>query len=180
MLYRISTGQILNHNYTYPVAPQPGDPYPPIQGLDPDLKIFMYYEPFEKPEVDQRIFTIQITHTITTDPHPEYSQFDQYRVTYVSVKRPDEVIKSNIDFRRNITNEEVFPEQDFRNDMVLALSAALEHQNPNQWTDEQEAAINRLIERGSKFNQNAINAKTKKDQVDLGQEPDIDDGWVIE
>ncbi len=179
VLVRKSTKEILNANCNYPRTDDG-----PIEGLDPDLLYLAKYIPYAEPDYDPR------THILITNypdllnmnldeipAHPDHEHIQEYRILYTTQKRENSEICAMVDLIESASNEEVFPTQSFKKDLTISIAALFEHQNRNQWSDEELAALNRIIGRGVGFNQNDAIGKAKKLIINAGGLPDLDSDW---
>jgi hypothetical protein len=76
VLYKISTDEILKNNVPYPRAE-----VEPIVGLDSDLRWYIIDEQ-ERPPFDPSAEKLIRTEELTNDPHPIYTDFLAYSITY--------------------------------------------------------------------------------------------------
>lgn len=179
-----NTGEILNPSATYPNAD--GSPVP---GLQENLQYLIKHQPFDKPEVDYRIFildedlpdtkAIAVAGELDLLPeHPEFPGLKAYQKKFKATKRQNEEINRHIDNAEENANQQLVT---FRDDTKLFMTgvAALirivrEGVEPNPKEIE---ILNQIMAYDVPIWKNDNNKRNKKDQVVAGLEPDIDAGW---
>ncbi len=171
VLMRISTGEILEReNY-------PRIDMEPIVGMDPDLVYLLVYTPYPEPNYDSRIFKLNTIEEVTTDPHPDYSHLNQFRVTYTTTKREVDEIKVEVDNAECLCNEGIFLKPKQLKYLVMGMGAMNRARNGITITDREEEILSNIQSYAVKFAQAEDNALNMYDQIDENEEPDIDSGW---
>lgn len=169
---RISTGEILNHNYSLSeeVAQAGSDQL----GLDPDLKVLIYHEPFSRPTVDGAYYTVQTVKTVTTDPHPTYPNFDKYEITYLTPKRPIEDIKIVAENAEVDALYSLFPNNEQIFTLALGIGVIFRSADGLQLTAKETAIKNKCLQIAAKIWRNRDELIAKKTLIDAGEEPDLE------
>jgi hypothetical protein len=166
VLYDIEKGQPIS--YTNEV-----DPLVLPERVNPDYKYFVSYEPFVKPNYDQRYYDYKMIETPTDTIHPEYYLYNKWLIEHVLIKRSNDDIFLSIDNARKIANASLI---DF-DLQAMAFAIIIKKQNNETLTDEEEQILIDWVIIGNKLLQNKQNELNKKAQVIDGQEPDIDTEW---
>lgn len=171
VLIRKSTGEILKF------ANYPNIDITPVQGLDPDLEWLLKYTPFASPDYDSRIFILNQTNAVTTEPHPDYPDLNVYKTTYTTTKRPDVDIIRAIENAEESANIEVM---NYRTNDKLHMMAVgiLTRQNQGVVpSDAEQAILDKIKDFDVALWKNNAEKELKIAQVNEGIEPDIDLGW---
>lgn len=173
VLIRKSTGEIIKH------ADYPRLDMQPIAGLDPDLEWLVKYTPYDQPDYDSRIFMLQTTESITTEPHPEWKWLNQYQITYSTVKRQAAEIETAIYNAEKNANNQVFPYE--KQLKILALGIGVLYRNVAGMTlTQKEVAIkNKCLAIATNIWKNHDTSTAKVAAVNSGLEPDIDANWTV-
>jgi hypothetical protein len=170
-LIRLSTGEVLQRG-TLPVA----DPTQPVPGLDPDLKWLIDYIPYGTPLYDSRVYQLQTTEEVTTTPHPDYPIYDQYLITYDTVRRTvDEITSAVINKER----EELTHHVDYLEKLaMLGLTILFREIDGLTLTPVEESIKDRIIRNGIKIFQNHQRRKQLEQEASQLDPMDIDAGWA--
>jgi hypothetical protein len=174
VLIRKSTGEIIKHG-TYPRLDMD-----PVDGLDPDLEWLLKYTPYAVPEYDPRVYQLITTQEVTTDPHPDYSHLNQFRITYATQKREQEEIEANIENAEQLANNRIIENQRQLKLMVLGLAVLFRKVEGLALNQKEQVIANRIVAAGTKLWNNDQVLRNKVAAYLAGQEPDIDEGWVVE
>lgn len=174
VLIRKSTGEILKH------APYPNSDMSPVIGLDPDLEWLLKHEPFPSPDYDSRIFELGVEEAVTTDPHPQYPDIKTYKRTYKTNRRPDEDIKRHIENAEEAANRELVQYRTDDKLFMLAIGILVRINAGVQPSAKEQAILDTVMAYDEPIWKNDAEKENKKAQVDAGQEPNIDEGWVKE
>ena len=169
VLIRISTGEIIKHDIL------PVDPSIPVPGLDPDLKWLIKYEPFASPQYDARIFNLERTEEVTTTAHPDWPLYDQYLITYATLRRPVEEIeleivnKERVELQRHIDYADKLS--------ILGLAVIFRQLDGLQLTPVEQQIRDRIVRNGLKIYRNYLRRRQLEQEAATIQTPDIDAGW---
>ena len=172
-LVRKSTGEILDRNATY----FKGDLSLPPDGLDPDLEYLIFHEPYPAPTYDSRIFKLSITEEISTDPHPVYAHFNQFKVTFTTAKRINEEIEQAVKSREVSANNGVVPQEKFNKLVLLAVGVLFRQVEDQVLTTKEIAIKDKALAAAVKLWKNDQTLRDKIQEISDGLEPDIDAGW---
>lgn len=168
-LIRISTGEVLTRKLL------PGDPSQPIPGLDPDLKWLIDYEPFAPPLYDGRVYSLQTTLDATSEEHPTYPLYDQYKITYTTVRRAVEDIKEEI---INAERTEFGKHVDYMDKLsLMGLAIIFRELGGLQLTPLEQAVRTRIINNATKVYKNYQRRQQLELEAEQLQPLDIDAGW---
>lgn len=172
VLIRKSTGEILKH------APYPNSDMSPIIGLDPDLEWLLKTEPFVATDYDPRIYSLVITEQVTTEPHPEYANLNQYKRTYNTQKRTDDEIIASIQSAENQANEGMIDFQTTTKLNTIAINALIKLNNKLILTAKEQLVLTDVSAYAAGMWKNDAEKEAKVKQVKDGLEPNIDELWV--
>jgi len=173
ILLRISTGEILQRGI------YPRQDMEPVVGLDPDLKYLLVYVPYPEPIYDSRLFVLNIQEEITTEPHPDHTHLNQFKVTYSTYKRANTDIKLAVDNAESLCNEGLFLKPKQLKYIVMALGALNRSRNGIAITNREVEILDKVQGYAVKFAQAENNRDIKYTQIDNNEEPDIDAGWPV-
>jgi len=171
ILYRISTQEIINFNYSV------SDEFLPPQGLDPDLQCLAKYEPFPQPELDARVFKLVITNEVTNVNHPIYPAVKAYKITYSEERRTKEEMKLAVDNAWFYANQSVYAFYDsdnFQSKSIAILYKKSEGQALEVWETEFLELISNMT---AKIQNNDSVKAQKYAAIDANQIVDTDLGW---
>lgn len=168
-LIRISTGEVLTR------GPLPGNPEEPIPGLDPDLEWLIDYEPFAPPLYDGRVYALQTIMDAAATPHPTYSLYNQYEITYTTVRRAVADIKEEI---INAERTQFSRHVDYADKLaLLGMAIIFRELGGLQLTPLEQAVRTRIIQGGLKIYKNYLRRKQLETEAEQNQPLDIDAGW---
>lgn len=179
-----NTGEILNPNTNYPNADGS-----PVAGLQENLQYLIKEQPFDRPDVDYRIFildedlpdtkAIAVAGELDLLPnHPDFPNLKSYQKKFKSTKRPDTEINIAIDNAEEAANQQLVTFRDDTKLFMTALGTLIREREGVQPNAKEQEILNQIIAYDVPIWQNDNNKKNKKDQVTAGQEPNIDDGWT--
>ena len=169
-LIRISTQQVLVRGLL------PTSPENEVQGLDPDLEWLIDYEPFAPPLYDGRVFMLQTTLDITSEAHPDWPLYNQYKITYSTARRAVDDIKSHI---VNAEREQVRRHVDYLDKLaILGLAVIFREVEGMQLNATETALKQRILRNATKIFTNHQRRKQLETEADQLQDLDIDAGWA--
>ena len=171
VLIRKSTQEILKENAVYPA-----ENMAPIDGLDPDLEFLIKVTPYAQPDYDSRIFVLQTTKEITSDPHPDYPHLNQFKTLFDTEKRSNAEIIVQIENAKQLANQALFNE-DMPGFMVGVQEALNRKSEGLQLTQSEIDLLDKNSSISVKISQNAENAENLKSILLSGGTPLIDEGW---
>lgn len=175
ILIQVSTQVILDSNANY----FRGDWNLPPDGLDPDLEYLIEREAAPPPVVDTRLIDVFTHKTITTTPHPVYTHFNQYQVTYTTAEKSEaERIQAVFD-REIVANDELFTsiQRTKYNTIAIAVNAKNIAGDP---VPAQEADIqSEYLLRAELMYDNHLNAESLITDIIAGTPIDLDSGWAL-
>lgn len=171
VLIRKSTGEILKRSL------YPREDMGTIDGLDPDLEWLLVYIPFNVPDYDPRVFILNTTEEITTTPHPDYSNLNQFLITYTTIKRDIVDIEYSLKNAENIANEGIVSQTDFNKLVLLALGVIIRYSKGQTLTQKEIDMMNKILSIAVKVWKNDDNFQLLLNDYTLGNEPNIDAGW---
>ena len=152
----------------------------PIQGLDPDLEWLLVYEPFVQPDYDPRVYVLQTIENITSDPHPVYDHLNQFRVTYLPLKRQSEEIQVAVANAESIANESLLPYDARLKLLCLGLGVLFRKTEGLTLTIKEKAIADRVTALATRIWKNDANARKLAADIITGIEPDLDAAWEKE
>lgn len=173
IIIKKDTGEIINYNATYPRAD-----FGELIGADPNLEYLKKYTPFQPEPFDSRVFKKVETQTVTTTPHPDLPQFNQYLIEFAVEKRANEEIILSIENEEINIKSEFLTNPDVIEVMLMMLTALWNKTKGMTLTALEQTAVDNLIGLNVKLLQNKEEKAIKTAQVLAGQEPDLDSGWV--
>lgn len=152
----------------------------PIQGLDPDLKVYGEHIPYPPMEIDSEISQLGITQQRLESPHPLYPSLLTYQITYSEVLRPQAELLVAVDNREALAND------------MLAQPILLgsKRQRYNKLlhkkvkglsiTQDESDFMDSMDELADAMQDNADNAESIKEWIidHPGETPDITTGWT--
>jgi hypothetical protein len=169
-LIKISTGEVLKRQLL------PGNPNEPIPGLDPDLEWLIDYEPFGPPLYDSRVYTLQTTMDAMAEAHPEYPLYNQYLITYDTIRRAVEEVKEHV---INRERTELGRHVDYVQKLtVLGLAIIFRQLDGLQLTPTEQAIRNRIMRNAQKLFTNHQRRRQLEQEAEQLQPLDIDAGWA--
>lgn len=168
VLIKKSTGEIIKR------ADYPRVDMQPVDGLDPDLEWLIVYEPFIQPDYDPRIYVMQTTENITTTPHPDYPNLNQFEVTYNTIKRDIEQLSYAVQNAENIANEGILSQTDFNKVVLLGLGVIVRYAKGQTLTQKEIDMMNKILAIAVKVWKNDETSQLLVDDFVAGNEPDID------
>lgn len=170
-LRRKSTGEIIKRGTL------PNDPNIAPIGLDPDLEWLIDYTPYIAPDYDPRVYMLQTEYAPTETPHPTYPLYNQYLITYQTVKRDAEYIKTQAEQkeRERLEAEVDYTERDKL--ILLGLAVLFRSLDGLQLNPKETAIKNRVMSAAVNLWKNDARVQELKAQIDANQEIDMDAGW---
>lgn len=173
VLFNTQTNLIVNR------GPLPGNPEEPIPGLAPELKWLIVYQPFVEPTYDERYNILNVIETVTTDPHPQYPLYHQFKITFEVVLRPTSEI---IEAARRVEQEalmQVFKLEDQVKLLTFGEAVIFQILGQQSLNPKQQAVRTRLIDTARKLWENESNRETKEAAIIAGQQPNLDQGYNV-
>jgi hypothetical protein len=169
-LIRTSTGEVLTRGLL------PVDPSIPVPGLDPDLEWLIDYEEFAPPLYDGRVYALQTTMDATATPHPDWPLYNQYAITYDTVRRAVDDIKEEI---INAERNEFGRHIDFAPKLaILGLAVAFRQMDGLQLSPIEQKVYDRVMANALKIFQNYQRRQQLENEAEQLQPLDIDAGWA--
>ena len=181
---RKSTGDILLPNGVYPNVDMS-----PVQGLEnSDYQWLLKHTPLESPVFDSRIWVLvnvlpklKVMATEgtldTLPPHPDYPDVKAYQLTYETEKRPEEDIIKSIGDACESANRELLTYRTTESMLISTAGILSRVQSGVQPSVTDQEILHRLMEFDVKIRKNEDTKQLKIQQVEQGQEPEIDEGW---
>lgn len=152
----------------------------PIQGLDPDLEWLLVYKPNIEPEYDPRIYVLQTTESITDVPHPQYPHINQFRVTFLHVKRQPEEIQVAVNQAESLANESLLTYDKRLKILTLGLAVLCRKTSGMTLTQKEQAVFDQVVALGTRIWKNDAQARQLSAEITLGGTPDLDKSWEKE
>lgn len=152
----------------------------PVQGLDPDLEWLLVYEPFVQPDYDPRIYVIQRNEEITQVPHPQYSHLNQFKVTFLLVKRAVEEINVSIANAEALANESLLKYEERLKILTLGLAVLFRKTDGSTLLAKEIAIRDKVVALGTRIWKNDANAQAMITAIQSQTEPNLDEGWEKE
>lgn len=164
VLFRISTGETIKDNATYPVA-DGGE----VPGLDPDY-IYLEKTVGAVPDYDPRIFV----RTTTETPDVENGT---WTVAYSTEKRLTGEIETAITNEEANANQSLLPYQRQLKTMILGLGVLFRQLESATLTNKEVAIKQQVMGLATKVWKNDAALKAKLAEIAAGTEPDPDSEW---
>ena len=101
IVYSISQDEIVNANFMVETNNLP------LQGLDPDLKVYGEYYTNSQQPFDSRCYKEVITMTRVESAHPVYPSLLTYQITYSSVLLTNTELQDSINNMESLANQEL-------------------------------------------------------------------------
>lgn len=174
--YKISLGAIVNHAYYIETDNLP------IQGLDPDYKVYGYYIPYPEPQYDPRGWTLIITKTMIDSPHPIYgTNLLTYEVTYSLQRKSNELLYLAVDNAETNANEQLLPSISSTSKRQRSIKLLHKKSKGIELEQDEDEFLDLMDEYADAMDDNADNADTMKDYIEShpNDVPDFDAGWTI-
>lgn len=171
-VYSISEGRVINPNYVVNTDNLP------IQGLDPDVKVYGEYFTNSSLPYDSRTQTEVLTETMVDDPHPVYgTNLLTYQRTYsYDIKQQAELFLSVDNAEENANNQ--LPALASKRQRYMKIL----HKKVKEitLTQEEEDFLDLNDQVADAMEQNADNAEQIKEFIVANptQIPDLDSGWT--
>lgn len=153
----------------------------PIQGLDPDLKVYGDYEPYGEPPFDSRGYKLVTTEERQESAHPIYNNgLLTYSITHSLQRLTDAEIFTSIDNMEAWANDQLAP----------PINLGFKRQRYNKvlhkkvkgltLTTEESDFLDDMDEISDVMEDNADNAQSMKDFTENNPTlvPDFDSGWT--
>ena len=174
VVYSISLDKIINPNAMIETDNLP------IQGQNPDYKVYGYYTEFPEPNYDSRGFTLVVNRTRIESPHPTYPDLLTYSVTYSLVRKTDDLLKEAVSNEEHIANEQIQPA--IMSCVLRQRAIRVINKKADGLTlDAAEEAL--LLSQNTisgLMEDNAVNKEQKYAYIDANPTliPDFDSGWT--
>jgi len=174
VVYSISQGIIIDHNYIFETDNLP------IQGLDPDLRVYGYYTEFPEPPYDSRGFTLVTTKTMIDSAHPVYPDLLTYSITYSTDRKSDELLQIAVDNEEQNANELLLPAIQSCSKRQRALKLLNKRAKGFSLSDEEDEYLDAMDDIADAMDDNADNANQMYDYIEANPilVPDFDEGWT--
>lgn len=176
VVYSISQDEIVNHNYMVETDNLP------ITGLDPDLKVYGYYEEFTPTPIDSRGQILVITKTRIDSPHPNHPDLLTYAVTYATQRKTDEELRLAVDNEEQNANNQLLGVSSLT--AINLRRGKLLHKKSKGFslTTEEEAFMDYYDILADAMDDNADNKDSMYDYIENNPTsiPDFDQGWTTE
>lgn len=171
VLIRKSTGEIIKR------GDYPNLDMEPIQGLDPDLEWLLVHEPFKEPEYDPRIYVMGKNEEITAEPHPEHPLINQFKLTYLLIRRSNEEIQVAVENAESFANEALVPYDRRLKILTLGIAVLFRKLEGVTLTARERDIAEKIAALGSKVWKNDANARAKSAEIIVGGDPNLDALW---
>lgn len=102
LLIRISTQEILKYKVNYPQAE-----ITPIESLDADLE-WLIVNNLGRPVYDETTEKLEKVEEITTEPHPDYPELNQYKIYFNIIALTQEEIDALVDVNEDNEAEDAY------------------------------------------------------------------------
>ena len=167
VLFRISTGEVINNKTDYPRT-DGGE----IVGLDPDL---VYLERISSviPDFDSRYYILTKTETPNVDD-------GIWNIAYGTQKRGQPEIEIAATNAEATSNETLVPREAQLKLIILGLGVLFRQLDAQTLTPKEVVIKDKVVAVATNVWQNDANLKNKITAIAAGNEPDLDDGWVVE
>jgi hypothetical protein len=164
-LINILTGDIISHN----IEIDENNP----KDYGSGYTYFITYEPYSIIDYDQRYYDYEKDETPTNEPHPIYTQFKKWLIEHQYIKR------SNIDIFQSVDNACRLANYSWRNEDLFFIAQGLIQKQLNNidLTEDEENIMLDYVNRTNKIIQNNQHSTNLKSQIELEQEPNLDEGW---
>jgi len=154
----------------------------PVQGMDPDYEWLVKNIPYPEPDYDSRIFIMQtnlpdLNFLNEFQEHPAYPGLREYRITYNPIKRPNDEIVIAIENAEKEANTSIWSEAAHKDETLFMINSVRKEAQSISLTEEEQTHIDKLSSINVKLAKNLDTKNIKIEQVNNGQEPNIDEGW---
>jgi hypothetical protein len=176
VLVRKSTKEIIKQ------ALYPREDMQPVQGLDPDYEWLIKHIPYPEPDYDSRIYIMEtqlpdLNFLNDFQEHPDYSGIREYRITYNPVKRPNADIIISIENAEKQANASIWSEAAHKDETLFMINSVRKEATGATLNTEEQSHVDKLSGINVKLAKNRDTATIMINQVNNGQEPNIDEGW---
>ena len=176
VLIKKSTKEIIKHAL-YPRADMQ-----PVEGLDPDYEWLVKHIPFAEPDYDSRIYIMEtqlpdLAFLNDFIEHPSYPGIREYRITYNPVKRTNDLIVISIENAEREANASIWSEATHKDETLFMINSVRKEASGATLNTEEQSPVDKLSVINVKLAKNRDTATIMINQVNNGQEPNIDEGW---
>lgn len=174
VVYSISQNAIVNNNYLVETDNLP------IQGLDPDLKVYGEYIPYSQPPYDSRGWKLIITNTRDDSPHPTYPDLLTYEITYTLERLTNPELYESVNNQEIYANEQLAPSITFGNKRQRYNRIIHKKLNGINPSIKEDAFLLDMDDIADAMDDNKDNADLMKDYIENNPTlvPDFDAGWT--
>jgi hypothetical protein len=149
---------------------------PSLSDLSPDLEYFAQRIPYAKPESDYRLEVVDDSWVMTDDVETE-TGCRYYDVIYTAIPRTTEEKKESVDDLKNQANFGVFPFEKQLEYLAMYIAITRRELHNQNISPEMQNIVDKVDNKITKIWQNHITALGKKQAIDDGLAPLLDDGW---
>lgn len=175
VVFSISEDRIINYNYIVETDNLP------IQGLDPDLKVYGEHYTNSEPPYDSRVQTLDILKSMVDNPHPTYPDLLTYQVTYDLSRKTNAELNDAVDAMEAYVNNILLPEDKGRVGKQQRYLKILNKRAQGIPLNTVEETLSLSMDTvADAMNDNADNADQIKDFIENNPTaiPDLDSGWT--
>jgi hypothetical protein len=149
----------------------------PIQGLDPQLEVFVKNTPFARPVEDMRLVSIKEVESPVDEFDSVHTTTRKWVITYEVVERTNEDKKNSVDEVESDANFGVFPTK--KQLKYLALYAVISRREARGLTISpvQQAILDKFEAKAQRIWINHIEGLNKKGAIDANQPLNLDENW---
>jgi|SRR3972149_5159202 len=177
VVFSTSQNQIVNANYEVETNNLP------LQGLDPDLKVYGEYKTNSPQPFDSRCMKEVITQTMVESAHPVYPSLLTYQITYSSQLLTNPELQISIDNMESLANQQLMSYINSASEQQIALRLHHKKIKGIGLTQAEEDFLDLMDEYGDAMDENS---DRKDDLYDLIEDhpeqlaAQIDLGWTTE
>lgn len=149
----------------------------PVQGLSPELEVFVKYTPFPRPIEDPRLVVIEEIEGPVDEMDETHTSNRKWVKTFNVKERTADDKKSSVDEAKSDANLGVFPPKKHLEYLTLYAVISRREARGLTITPAQQLILDKFEAKASRIWFNHINALAKKADIDSSQAIDLDSNW---
>lgn len=154
----------------------------PIQGLDPDLKVYGDYEPYPEPPFDSRGYKLITTEQRQDQAHPIYNNgLLTFSITHSLQRLTDAELNESVDNMESWANNQISSPTLLGFKRQRAQKALRREAKGQNLTNDELELLNSMDDIADIMEDNYDNAQDMKEYIANNPTlvPDFDSGWTI-
>lgn len=152
----------------------------PVQGLDLDLEVLVKRTPFNIPAYDSRLVLLSVNQQPVDEADDEHPTNKKWVTTYELLERSGDEKKVSVEEAELENNLGVFPTKKQLKYLLLYTAITRREALGLNISPEQQLILDKGDLLAEKVWFNHVEAISKKEAIDSGQEIDLDENWENE